>query len=623
MSWLRTAVNRAVEVGGSNPLTRTVRYAGQAVVGSGAKLFQDRGGARNFRSFKQTVKRLEEVSVSCRGAERVQLLTRWLVALKEIERLYRSPFETSGKNFDHLYTSDDPNSPRKPTVVLYYDPELSGEPVNFRDVFLYSQALEGMTLSMILETPNKEEVSLLLEIFGLCLIGGKDVHEATLRCIQDLAKSFSMYKDEVLAKREELLQFAQAAIAGLKVNPDIALKEPLAQIQLCSRLESLLIKKKFSHTGDSPDMHALKVDKLRILSESLRSSATTAEKRISDHRFHKQEALHFRVSKTSEVSQLEKDLQAEIEALEKRKMELEAELKKVNISLKTTRARLRNAKEEREQFDVASNEILAHFKTKEDELLKNIASCRAESDACNAFINFLDATWVFQSFEELDRHEEYFVNLAICLLSAYKDELETSIINVRKLLENLRGLETAVGIDPRKNLEQEYLDYESKFIATFNVLDGIKELFYTQSFEFSRKDDQKVKQLCDDLQKIRVEFESIERPILDIEAEAASKSEPLLKVKSLRSLSFSRKSSLKDKSESNEGRNSLLGTPTRRSNPPSRQDSQQSLYPDKQLSKLVLELEQDSRYYTTEEINDWEFDVIEKEPKLTRSSSRK
>lgn len=43
MSWLRTAVNRAVEVGGSNPLSRTVRYAGQAVVGSGAKLFQDRG----------------------------------------------------------------------------------------------------------------------------------------------------------------------------------------------------------------------------------------------------------------------------------------------------------------------------------------------------------------------------------------------------------------------------------------------------------------------------------------------------------------------------------------------------------------------------------------------------
>lgn len=49
MSWLRSAVNRAVEAGGSNNLTRTVRsyadsvvfQAGQAVVG-GAKLLQDR-----------------------------------------------------------------------------------------------------------------------------------------------------------------------------------------------------------------------------------------------------------------------------------------------------------------------------------------------------------------------------------------------------------------------------------------------------------------------------------------------------------------------------------------------------------------------------------------------------
>jgi hypothetical protein len=49
MSWLRSAVNKAVEVGGKNNITRTVRnYADSVVltagnaVSEGAKLIQDR-----------------------------------------------------------------------------------------------------------------------------------------------------------------------------------------------------------------------------------------------------------------------------------------------------------------------------------------------------------------------------------------------------------------------------------------------------------------------------------------------------------------------------------------------------------------------------------------------------
>lgn len=311
---------------------------------------------------------------------------------------------------------------------------------------------------------------LLHELFRLCLTRGEEVHDVTVKRILDLSKAFSVYDDEVLAKRRELLQFAQEAIAGLKVNADIlridsevseihqnlkriehqdlsidsdgssldatsdatleVIKESVSPIRLCCRLESLLLKKRLLNNGDTPEAHARKVDKLKVLSESLLSSASKTEKRISDHRQQKEEALHFRVAKTSEISQIEKDLESEISVLEKERDKLEAELKKVKSSLAVANTHLQNAREEREQFDDASNELLVHFKAKEDELSKAIVSYRAEADTCSAFVNFLEATWAFQSSfmdqkekkvnDKLEIHEEYFVNMVRSRLSAYK-----------------------------------------------------------------------------------------------------------------------------------------------------------------------------------------------------------
>ncbi|PUZ64175.1 hypothetical protein GQ55_3G122600 [Panicum hallii var. hallii] len=661
-SWLRSAVSRAVEAGGRSGVARAVKgyadavahHAGQAV----ADILHDRMGAQNYKSFKKTVARLEEAAVSCRGGERVELLKRWLGALQDVDAGLGGSDLKASEDHDPSGETDTMKAP----MVLFYDADIDGPPMNFCDVFLYSQALEGITLSMILEAPSEEEVSLLLEIFGICLTGGKEVNKEIMSNVQDLAKAFSEYKDEVLVKREELLEYAQSIISGLKRNADImridaetqelrrkldekqksqaqstedqdktsekiavanleAFKEALSEVRLCSRIEELLLKKNSITPGDSLEVHSQKVDKLKVLADSLASSSSKAEQRILEHRRQKEDALNFRVKKENEVSAAEKELLDEITELEKQRDELEAQLKKVNISLNAANGRLKQTREERDQFDEANNQIIFSLKKKEDDLSKSITLCNVESNVVKIWIGFLEDSWKLQSSYneqkekktcgELEKCVSDFLKLTKRHLSEFKEVLSPLIESIKTYVDNLAVLnsreeeekehgndEASERTNPRKSLEEEYLETEKKIIIAFSIVDHIKKLFYSEQGANSRRDDPEVKNLMDEIEKLRESFESVERPTLSIESE---KAKPLPVEGSKLSPS------------------PLQAPATPKAahvdSPKSPMKPEQHFNSDAELATLGSELGKEDKEFSGEEISGWEFDELEEDLK--------
>ncbi|GJN05746.1 hypothetical protein PR202_ga23408 [Eleusine coracana subsp. coracana] len=665
-SWLRSAVSKAVEAGGRSGVARTVlgyadavaHHAGQAVA-EGAKIINDRMGTQNYKSVKQTVKRLEEVAVSSRGDERVQ--------------------------------------------VLFYDADIGGAPMNFRDVFLYSQALEGITLSMFI-------------CYRICLTGGKEVNNAIVSSIQDLAKSFSNYHDEVLVrlpllccsyalhmaekqtadiliihlllctevKREELLQFTQSAISGLKRNADIvridaeavelwkklsekeasrvqsiadpdkvtgendiaiveSFKEALAEVRFCSRMEELLLKKKTINAGDSLEIHSQKVDKLKVLATSLANSSSKAEKRILDHRHQKEEALNFRSKKENEVAAVEKELTAEISELEKQRDELEAQLKKVNISLNAAVGRLKQTREESDQFHEANNEIVISLQAKENELSKSIDSCNVEAGVVKTWINFLEDTWKLQSSyneqkehktkyldllfsDELEKCTSSFLKVTKHHLSKFKEVLSPSIERIRTYVDNLAvlnareestehgGDDVSEKTSPQKSLEEEYLETEKKIVIALSIVDRMKTMFYSEHWANSRRDDAEVRDSFSEIEKLKEAFESVERPTLDIEVR---KAKVPTKERSESSLSPVRvHSSPKDVPQDTP---KSPVKPVQAPSSPKDVPQEQMLDPDSELAKLELEFGKVNKY--PEETSGWDFDELEEELRADISKS--
>ncbi|KAJ8430944.1 hypothetical protein Cgig2_003223 [Carnegiea gigantea] len=224
------------------------------------------------------------------------------------------------------------------------------------------------------------------------------------------------------------------------------------------------------------------------------------------------------------------------------------------------------------------------------------------------------------AMDELEKHEDFFVDLAIKLLSQYKKELEPSIGNIKKYVENLKALPpgsdlTSHGDDdnsrisnPRRNLEEEYVDYEAKIVTTFSVVDNMKEHLYSRQERVSRRDDSKVRELFDAIEKLRQEFELIERPTLEMESPDR---EPETPTSEKPQEAFTPSATQEAESAKAKKEEHLE---------PSEEKTEQVLDHEAELAKLESEFGQVGEEYTSEEIGGWEFDELEKELAATEPS---
>ncbi|KAG2242075.1 hypothetical protein Bca52824_096079 [Brassica carinata] len=159
---------------------------------------------------------------------------------------------------------------------------------------------------------------------------------------------------------------------------------------------------------------------------------------------------------------------------------------------------------------------------------------------------------------------------------------------------------------PRKSLEQEYLDYETKIITTFSIVDNMKEHFQVLQCKLEKKDDRRVKELFDDMEKMRQEFESIARPTLEIETPSPKSS--------VASPKSPKPSSSMDAPVKYVTQKTELSNPTEA--PPTTTtaaSSSQELNPESELAEFESEFGKVARDYSADEVDGWEFDELEKE----------
>ncbi|CAI5936948.1 unnamed protein product [Closterium sp. NIES-64] len=223
-----------------------------------------------------------------------------------------------------------------------------------------------------------------------------------------------------------------------------ALRLGLRLLALEKKKEALL------QLGDTPGDRALKVERVSCLAAELSESMEGLRRKAEECRQQRQEALAYRSSKAQESREAEKVLLAEAQQVQKRKEELEEELRRVQAALDGVNRRLVKLEEEKELFSQASTGIETHLSSEEESLTHSLSEHEEDAKALAGWKEFLQQSWQLQQAsmegkerrmrEEKSDRKSRFWEMAQGHVRLCQSELEAFGQSAKSIVERLDGI---------------------------------------------------------------------------------------------------------------------------------------------------------------------------------------
>ncbi|GBG68487.1 hypothetical protein CBR_g3031 [Chara braunii] len=314
-----------------------------------------------------------------------------------------------------------------------------------------------------------------------------------------------------------------------------------------SRQKLLERKAAFFNYDKSKGDHKMTVERLKGLSVTLKEAVREMKLKMEENRQQKHDALLYRSSKAAEVLEAEKVISAEVIALDKRRQALEAELKEVMAAITVATAKHIHIQEEKEQFDVASSNIVAHLAQQEEELAHRIMSHSVEESAVSMWQGFMQDTWALQLIctEERDKRTKdaaqkamaEFLQIAAKHLKYRQEELtllykrlkfcsaELETMRVKSLHVEELGMDTvAANISSgKRRLEEKYLEAEALATKVFGVIESIRREATKYAATVQDGDGkaalETVQEYLASIDKLQAQIKDIDRPEINWEKE--------------------------------------------------------------------------------------------------------